>query len=169
MTEDMKKILYIIAASFVLFDSCAKDPVGNTATVDMAGEWYVRADVVDENGELLYEDPYEMGYFIVSTFNTAANVPTEMYVYDNANFWEFQVPVTVNPSDKTFETKEMVPNLAYESNVQITGGKISYGTATTPSGQPADAIEFCVTFDDDDYGFIYKLHGYRYTGFTADE
>lgn len=165
----MKKILLIILASFALLASCAKDPIGNTATVDMAGEWYVTVDVVDENGELLYEDPYGMGHFLVSTFNTAANKATEMYVYDNANFWEFQVPVTVDPSAKTFATNEMVPNLLYECNVQITGGKITYGTAVTPSGQPADAIEFCVAFDDDDNGFIYKVHGYRYTGFTADE
>lgn len=167
MTEGMKKLIYVLAASVALFSSCAKDPIENTATVGMAGEWYVTADVVDENGEVLYEDL--MGPFIVSTFNTAANVPTEMYVYDNANFWDFQVQVKADAAAMTFATDGMASNLTYESQVQITGGKITYGAAKTPSGQPADAIEFCVKFDDDDDGFTYKIHGYRYTGFTADE
>ncbi len=165
----MKKILYFIAASFAIFASCAKDPIENTATVGMAGEWYVTADAVDENGEVLYEDPFGMGQFIISTFNTASNKAEEMFVYDNLNFWEFQVQVKADPAAMTFATDGMTPNLIYESNVEITGGKISYGTAETPSGQPADAIEFCVKFDDDDYGFTYRIHGYRYTGFTADE
>jgi hypothetical protein len=48
--------------------------------------------------------------------------------------------------------------------------------ATTPSGMPADSIVFYVQFTDDDlsyqeaYGYTrYKVSGYRYTGFTADE
>jgi len=165
----MKKLLYVLAASVALFSSCAKDPIEDTATVGMAGEWYVTLDAVDENGEVLDEDPYGMGYFIVSTFNTAANVPTEMFVFDNYNFWEFQVQVKADPVAMTFATDGMAPNLVYESNVQITGGKITYGAAKTPSGQPADAIEFCLKFDDDDDGLTYKVHGYRYTGFVADE
>ena len=37
----MKRILYAIAMLGVLFaTSCKKDEIGNTATVDMAGEWY---------------------------------------------------------------------------------------------------------------------------------
>ena len=47
------------------------------------------------------------------------------------------------------------------------------GAATTPSGMPADSIVFIVTFDDDDYpeafGYYgYRVSGYRYTGFAAD-
>lgn len=165
----MKKILYMLLASAVLAVSCAKDPIENTATVSMAGEWYVTVDAVDENGEVLYEDPYGMGPFVVSTFNTAANKADEMYVFDNYNFWEFQVQVKADPATMTFASDGMSPNLSYESKVEITGGKITVGGAETPSGMPADAIEFCVQFDDDDYGFIYKIHGFRYTGFVADE
>lgn len=165
----MKKIIYSLLASVVLFASCAKDPIGNTATVDMAGEWYVTVDVVDENGEVLYEDPYDMGHVIFSTFNTAANKATEMFVADNANFWEFQVQVKADPTAMTFETDGLAANLLYECGVQITSGKITLGGAITPSGKPADAIEFLLSFDDDDYGFTYKVHGYRYTGFAGDE
>ena len=156
-------------ASVALFASCAKDPIGNTATVDMAGEWYVTVDAVDENGEILYEDPYGMGPVIFSTFNTAANKAEEIFVYDNANFWDFQVQVKANPTAMTFETEGLVPNLKYECGVTISSGKITLGGATTPSGMPADAIEFLISFDDDDYGFTYKVHGFRYTGLAGDE
>lgn len=165
----MKKIIYLMLASMVLFASCAKDPIGSTATVSMAGEWYVTVDVVDENGEVLYEDPYGMGQVLFSTFNTAANKADEMFVFDNYNFWEFQVQVKADPATMTFATDGMGANLVYESGVQISSGKVTLGGATTPSGMPADAIEFLLSFDDDDYGFTYKVHGYRYTGFAGDE
>ncbi len=165
----MKKIIYLMLASVVLFASCAKDPIGNTATVSMAGGWYVTVDVVDENGEVILEDPYEMGPVIFSTFNTAANKADEMFVFDNYNFWEFQVQVKADPAAMTFATDGMGANLVYESGVQISSGKITVGGATTPSGMPADAIEFLLSFDDDDNGFVYKVHGFRYTGFVADE
>lgn len=55
----MRKILYMLLASALLAVSCAKDPIENTATVSMAGEWYVTVDVADpETGEILMEDPY---------------------------------------------------------------------------------------------------------------
>lgn len=166
----MKKILYLMLTSVVLFASCAKDPIENTATVDMAGEWYVTVDVADpETGEVLMEDPYGIGSMIFSTFNTASNKADEMFVFDNYNFWEFQVQVKADPATMTFSTDGMAPNVIYESNVQISAGKITKGGAKTPSGMPADAIEFLLQFDDDDYGFTYKVHGYRYTGFVADE
>ena len=156
-------------ASVALFASCAKDPIGNTATVDMAGEWYVTVDVVDENGEILYEDPYGIGPVIFSTFNTAANKADEMFVSDNYNFWEFQVQVKADPAAMTFETEDIAQNLVSECGVKISSGKITLGGAKTPSGMPADALEFLLSFDDDDSGFTYKVHGFRYTGLAGDE
>ena len=84
------------------------------------------------------------------------------------NFWEFQVQVKAYPAAMTFATDGMGKNLKYESGVQITAGKITLGGATTPSGMPADAIEFIIKFDDDDPSYAYKMHGFRYTGFEAD-
>lgn len=165
----MRKILYTLFASVVLFASCAKDPIENTATVSMAGEWYVTVDLADETtGEVLMEDPYGIGPMIFGTCNTAADKADEMYVYDNYNFWEFQVQVKADPATMTFATDGMGENLVYESGVQITAGKITVGGATTPSGMPADAIEFILKFDDDDPSYAYKVHGFRYTGFEAD-
>ena len=159
----------MLLASVVLFASCAKDPIGGTATVDMAGEWYVTVDAVDENGEILYEDPYGMGPVIFSTFNTAANKADEMFVSDNYNFLEFQVQVKADPAAMTFETEGIAQNLVSECGVTISSGKITLGGAKTPSGMSADAIEFLISFDDDDNEFIYKVHGFRYTGLAGDE
>jgi len=160
----------MLLASVLLAVSCAKDPIENTATVSMAGEWYVTVDVADpETGEILMEDPYGVGRMIFSTFNTAANKAEEMFVADNYNFWEFQVQVKADPAAMTFASDGMAPNVIYESNVQISSGKITEGGATTPSGMPADAIEFLLQFDDDSYGFTYKVHGFRYTGLAGDE
>ena len=160
----------MLLASALLAVSCAKDPIENTATVSMAGEWYVTVDVADpETGEILMEDPYGVGRMIFSTFNTAANKADEMFVFDNYNFWEFQVQVKADPATMTFATDGMASNLAYESNVEISSGKITVGGAKTPSGMPADAIEFFLKFDDDSYGFTYYVHGYRYTGLAGDE
>ena len=60
--------------------------------------------------------------------------------------------------------------------VSITGGKIVKNGTKTPSGMPADYIEFYVSFSDDlileqylPEGTRYKVTGFRYTGFVEDE
>ena len=126
----MKKLIYsLIMCAGVLFTSCEKDEVGNTATEALAGDWYVTVDIVDDAGNTLAEDPFGLGHTFLFTYNTAANIPTEMYV-----------------------------------------GRVLPQAATTPSGMPADSIVLYVSFSDDENpGTKYKVSGYRYTGFTADE
>ncbi|MDD6252889.1 MAG: lipid-binding protein [Bacteroidales bacterium] len=167
----MKRLLVaIMMLGAALATSCKKDEIKNTATVDMAGEWAVTVDIVDETGEAIYgEDPYGYGTIVIATFNTAENRPDKMFVSDCENFWSFQVPVNVDQKARTFASDGAVDNVMYECKVTVTGGKITPGGALTPSGMPADAIEFCAVFDDDDDGFIYHFHGYRYSGLTADE
>lgn len=164
----------------VAFTSCEKEEIGNTATVEMAGDWYVTVDAVDANGELVYEDAelFGLGNIHVLTYNTSANNANEMIVSDVGNFWDFKVKVNCNPESMTFSTNTTEDNNLVEDyediNVTITEGKILKGKATTPSGMPADYIEFYVTFSDDGYpdayGYAkYKVYGFRYTGFAADE
>ena len=43
------------------------------------------------------------------------------------------------------------------------------GEATTPSGMPADSIVYMIQFDDDENQLIYKVSGFRRTGFPADD
>lgn len=170
----MKKIIYLlIMCAGVLLSSCEKDEIGGTTTEALAGEWYVMVDGVDESGAVVYEDPFGMGHSLLYTFNTAANVPTEMYVSDEGNFWDYKVRVKSDITALTFSTDGAVASEASDCDVTIEGGKVLLGAATTPHGTPADSIVFYVTFSDDEYipalWSKMKVSGYRYTGFVQDE
>ncbi|MDO5442804.1 MAG: lipid-binding protein [Bacteroidia bacterium] len=170
----MKKlILFALAALAALsFASCEKIGPEMTETADMAGQWYVQVDGAYNDGSEDWEDPFGMGRFIILTYNTAANKATEMFVNDLGTFWDFAVKVSCDPVAKTFSVSDG-ENLSYESRVTITDGKIVENGTTTPSGMPADYIEFYVVFDDDDYIPDYydklKFSGWRYTGFVNDD
>ena len=174
----MKKIfLYtaILVSSLLFVTSCAKEKIGNTATEKMAGAWYVTVVAVDSNDALVYSDAqlFNLGHFHLDTYNTASNSTSKMWVNDNGNFWNFKVKVNIDPNALTFQA-DTAQNESADSKVTITNGKILYGAATTPSGVAADSIVFNVTFSDDTnpakYGFAsYRVAGYRYTGFTADQ
>lgn len=167
----MKKILYTLSiiASCLFIAACEKTPVGMTETVEAAGDWYVQAHLCDANGSVIEEDCYGLGDWHTLTYNTAANIPTEMYVGDLANFWDYTVKVKLDLNTMTFSTNGAVQNESYDCQVTITNGKITPDGATTPSGMPADAIEYVISFDDDDEGTYYKIQGYRYTGFAMDD
>ena len=86
----MKKVLYFAALLLCAgLTSCEKDEIGGTSTEATAGDWYVSCDAVDENGNVVegLEDPFGLGRFTVLTYNTAANIPSEMYIEDMGNFW----------------------------------------------------------------------------------
>lgn len=174
----MKKILVILgmAAAFLAV-SCQKDPIENTATVATAGQWYVQADAVDAGNNLPdpdYADFHGVGNFIVLTANTAANTGTEMLINDLGNFWDFNVKVACNQELLSFGNTGEAQNLSYDCKVTVKNGRIVKNGAKTPSGMPADAISFEISFDDDPYpgayGFDhYLVHGYRYTGLANDD
>ena len=173
----MKKSIYLLMMGAALsLASCDKEDVGGTATEAMAGEWYVYVTCVDDDGSTVYEDDefFGLGNFHLLTYNTSSNVADKMWVNDLGNFWDFAVKVDCDLNTLTFTSNGYVENNSYDCNVEISDGKIIYDAATTPSGMPADSIEFYVAFDDDPYpayyGFAkYKISGYRYTGFDADE
>lgn len=172
----MKKVFYILGIlSVCLLASCKKDPVENTATVEMAGQWYVVVDAA-LNGQVLYEDVYGMGNIMMFTSNTAANIATEVLLTDNRDdpFWKFKVKMTADPATLTFSAQNAENLYGNGCIITVTGGKITKGGATTPSGMPADAIEFYIHFSDDEDGEEYGwdsfyVHGFRYTGLAADE
>jgi hypothetical protein len=170
----MKRIIFLTIVMAAFLASCEKDEIGGTATEKVAGTWSVSVDAVDAAGEVVFEDFFGIGHFNLLTYNTVKNVPTELWVDDGGNFWEFKVVVDLDYGAGLFSTKDFVDNHAYDSQVKISGGKVLYGAATTPSGMPADSIVFYVSFDDDtypdDYGYEnYKVSGYRYTGLANDE
>lgn len=176
----MKKILYFATTLFVAMGlaACDKEDAGGTATENVAGDWYVTIDAADENGEVVIEDPYHIGRTHMFSYNTAANIPTEMIIDDLSNFWEFKVLVNVNQQTNTFQTNTTENNnmvAGYEDiNVTIEGGKILPKAGRQNNGSPADSIVFYVSFSDDenpaDIGFKnYKVSGVRYSGLVEND
>ena len=152
----MKKYMILLLVSLAFtFVACDNDTEpGGTAVEKMAGE---------------VEDPFGAGHLQMSTYNTASNSETEMWLDDLGNFWEYKLKVNVNYATRTFSTTGFVDNVTYESKVKITDGKVLEKAATTPSGMPADSIVYMVQFDDDEDGLTYKVSGFRRTGFPADD
>lgn len=169
----MNKLYFALAAFLCLFiTSCDKEEAGGTEVEQMAGEWYVLIDAVDDNGDIIIEDPFGLGYSSMLSYNTNANLPTEMYLDDQKNFWEYKVKVNVDAKTMTFSTSGEVENMAYECMVNVTDGKIVKDGAVSPAGYAADSIEFFITFDDDQYPAAYGyskywVHGYRRTGLNG--
>ena len=181
----MKKVIIIIALAIAAFVACEKNPVENTATVAMAGQWYVQYHVVDADCNIIAEDFFGLGNSLALTFNTAYNTPDTIWVSDSKdiNFLGYQLKVPCNQSDLTFGSDEQADNVCLAGAIAdgdigtkaiIKNGKILLGAATTPSGMPADSICYELIIDADGYAAYYGydhylVTGYRYTGFAADE
>lgn len=168
----MKKYITLLmlaaAFSFAACDVETDIEAGGTSVEKMAGLWTVTIDMLDANDNVLAADIMG-GHTQVSTYNTAANTSTEMWIDDAKNFWDFKLKVDVDYAARTFTTNGAKDNTSYDCTVTIDDGKVLEGAATTPSGAKADSIVFYVSFsDDEDPGTKYKVSGYRYTGFSAD-
>jgi len=164
----MKKYLILLIAAFALtFTGCEKDTEpGGTAVQDMAGEWWVTAEYQVAG---VWKDS-GVGHFKFSTYNTAANLSTEMWLNDHGSFWNFKSVVKVDYTAKTFLTTDSVTTNSVSSpdeKVLITSGKVLKGMAKTPSNVAADSIVFTTVFNDDPT--VYKISGFRRTGFPADD
>ncbi len=164
----MKKyIIFLFAILAVGLTSCNDDTEpGGTSVEKMAGDWWVTATAISNGQEL---GDVDLRHFRMYTYNTAANVPTEMWLEDGANFWDYKVKVNVDYNNRTFTTNDFIDNTSYDCKVKITDGKILEGAALTPSGMPADSIVYMIQFDDDPDGLTYKVSGFRRTGFPADD
>lgn len=172
----MKKYisLLFLAVAFV-FTACDDDTEpGGTAVEKMAGTWWVTVDAVNENGNIVIEDPFGLGHIQTTTYNTAANTATEMWVDDAKAFWGYKIKASVNYTARTFTAAGIAS--AYDSNslVTIENGKILEKAALTPSKQPADSIVYYISFSDDTnpakHNYKnYKVSGFRRTGFPADD
>ena len=151
----------------ILFGSCSKEDIPMTSTVDLAGEWMVTVDIID--GDNVYEDGYGMGQMLWITYNTNADNGKEIWVDDLGSFWETKVKVPCDVNSLTFGSTTPQPNAYYDSDITVYDGKITFGGAVTPSGMPADKFECYVKYSDDEDNYVYYVHGYRRTGFVADE
>lgn len=168
MKKYIKYTLLFLAT--IVLASCSKEDIPMTSTVELAGEWTVTVDAVDASGNVIMEDPYGMGPIMVITYNTNANDGKEIWLDDLGNFWEFKVKVPCQVGARTFGSDSSLTDVNNGIGVTVKDGKVTVNGAKIPStGTPTDAFECKVTFDDDDNGLIYWIHGYRRSGFAADE
>lgn len=167
-----KNIFKFLACALFIFgaSSCAKEKIGGTAVQDMCGEWYVWVDAVDADGNITMEDPFDMGYFPLYTYNTNSDLPTEMYIDDMGNFWAFKVIVNVDYQKKTFSALNTIDDY-YGISVDVLDGSVVENGAESMAGYTTDGISFLVAFEDDDYIGVYYdylwIHGYRRTGLNG--
>lgn len=166
----MKKyisMLFIALAMTFTFASCDDSDVnpGGTAVKDMAGQWDVTVDAVDDNGNTIYTDPYGLGTITITTYNTSANKDTEMFINDNGNFYNFTFKVDVDYANKTFSATDVPYDAAGTGNATVTDGKVLMDAAKNLHGMPNDSIDFKIKFSDDQNKMTYHVHGQRYTGF----
>lgn len=149
--------------ALTMFISCDEGgdlDIGGTATQDMAGDWYVEF-LVDG------QDIYGLGYSLLSTYNTAANKNTEMWIDDHENTWAYKLKTSVDYANKTFSGTDL-ENQVYDITATINDGKILKDAATTSGGNVSDSIYFEIEFSDQP-GTIYQVTGYKRTGFPEDE
>lgn len=164
----MKKIFAIIAISLAALVSCNKFEVENTATVNLAGNWMCTVYGDDGTGNW---GPLGGAEFI--TYNTAANVSTEIWIDDQKAFWSTFCKIDANNSGYSFgkEGKEYLDGYNDVGQL-IWGGKVSVDGAKAPGTESVvDKIEFFIAFADDTtpYCSPYYVVGYRRTGFPEDD
>ncbi|MBO4487472.1 MAG: hypothetical protein J5729_03830 [Bacteroidaceae bacterium] len=193
----MKKVLYFAAMLLLpaFLISCEKDDIEKTATVSMAGQWYVQIDAVDDDGNPIDggEDYFGVGRVLLLTYNTADNKSTEMFVddlsaFDIADFYgyggypsyAFKSKVNIDTKSLTFSC-DNAENLAevngYECDlypITITEGKILKGAGHQNNGSVADSIVFYVSYEGDpwypDDGYAkYRVSGVRYSGLAEND
>ena len=163
----MKKVLYLATLLLCMaFTACQKEEIGGTAAQNLAGQWYVEANVVNADGSVI-EDPYGLGRFQILTYNTSANNPSEIWIDDSKNFWDFKVKGTGDINTLTFSAAN-AQNMKYDCTVNITNGKIIKNGGVQNNGSPADYISIDVEFSDDP-GTIYRLEGVRYSGLVEND
>ncbi len=157
----MKKyLIYIFVLFAVVLSSCdEKEDYEqiNSQVVDAAGEWWIKFSTTD----------YETGYLKVLTFNTAADVATEMWISDNGNWKDILVKCPIDVSSLTFSGSNL-DNENSDASIEITNGKIEKDAGLSTSGIVTDKISFEIKFSDEP-GVVYQATGTRKTGFVEDE
>lgn len=146
--------------------SCQKElKPGGTATQDFSGDWWVF--LLGDDGDGNYVDVWGAGYLLLSTYNTAANVPDKMFL--DFGWWPFKGVVDLDQSANLFggiDIQSINPDLDITATIE--NGTIIRNAATTSGGNVADSIYMIIEFSDDP-GYPYILAGYRRTGFEEDE
>lgn len=156
-----KLLLFVMIGGLVIScDEGGEPEAGATSTVEMSGDWFVQTFVGDD---------LVLDYQQISTYNTAADDGTQMWVDDHGHIWDFKVKSPINLDALTFSGETLSSNVdGYEVSVTITNGIIEKNGTTSTGGTTVDKISFDAEFSDD-AGTIYSMVGYKRTGFPEDE
>ena len=154
----MKKTIYIILGLLMFsFYACQEDvdvEVGKTATLKMAGQWWLH----EYDDAMVEQDNWLEAYTFNTSENTTDSIWLELHDYD------LRVKVAISLSAETFtatQTEDVVSGGAYD----IADGKIIRNATTTMGGHTVDSIYF--TLNDGTDTYIYA--GQRFTGFPEDD
>jgi len=157
----MKKYLVLLVLVIgIIFSSCdVKEEYDqiNSKVMEASGEWWIKFS----------KTGYETGYLKIITFNTAADVATEMWLSDNGNWKNVKFKCPVDVLNLTFAGTNLT-NISTTNKVNIKNGKIVKNGGASTSGVVTDAISFEIEFSDEP-GIVYKATGTRKTGFLEDE
>lgn len=150
-------LLFTIGVFVVSCDEGGDPDPGGTEIEKVAGEWVVN----------ITRDGADFSHGHISTYNTAANTTSEMWLDDLESGWGLKSKVNLNLETLSFSGTDL-PELYYDVTVTVTDGKIIKNGATAPSGTVTDAISFTAVFSDvPTRVFVYS--GYKRTGFLEDE
>jgi len=167
----MKKyIIIFIAAIAMVMTSCNNDvDAGGTATQPTAGRWTV--SLMQKSGNSWVDQADGLPIY---TYNTAADVDSLMWLKDAKGLSDLtKLHADVNKLTFYSGVATSSGSSAYINQIEgstsvtykVINGAIFKGAAKTPSGLAADSIRYYIVCGTD----TFKVAGFRYTGFPADE
>ncbi|CAM4196473.1 Lipid-binding putative hydrolase [Pedobacter westerhofensis] len=163
----MKKYLYILTLCVLALSSCKKEEVGGTAVQSLANEWYVQVTQINATTGAIIDDSDD-SYYTLSTYNTADNSPTVMWMDDSQSYYGLKTKVNVDLANKAFSVTN-ADELYFGVKVTITNGKVVTDGAVGPASKAVtDAISYDAQFSDTP-GVIFRFKGYGRTRFTEDD
>lgn len=162
----MKKYFYILTLCVLALSSCKKDEeVGGTAVQGMSSEWYVQVTAIDPVSGAVIDDT-DLDYYKISTYNTADNSSTLMWL-DDPSYALFKSKVNVDQANKAFSVTA-AEDINSTAKVTIKNGKIvTNGTVGPSSKAVTDAISYDLIYGTDPT--IYRFKGYARTRFPGDD
>ena len=159
----LKKISLLFLAitlttSFVSCDNESDADISDVALdeLGMRGTWVVDIDADGDN----------QAFSTISTYNSADNSTSTMWLDDQQHGWGLKAKVNVDPNSLTFSGTDL-DELYYGVTVTITEGQIVRNNATTPTGDVVDSIYFKAEFSDLP-GVIWEYYGYKSTAQVED-
>lgn len=165
--NNLIKVLFgiFLITSFSACDEGGEPEIGQTNTVQWAGDWYIT--LRDSNGDAI---PGVDDNALHQTYNTAANDNT-MWISDDQHGYYVKCKVVIDAAGNFSATD--VTNFddggTNDTTVTITDGRIIKGGGTSRGGHIVDKITFRAHFSYDAPGYDILYEGHKRTGFFEDE